>query len=77
MTKEENRARMPMVTAIVDEFREVFGPGVRVTYAREGDVEVGKPMPKPARWYNTKSTELTPTVEKVILAYAPRRKKRR
>jgi hypothetical protein len=50
MTKEEqareNRARMPIVTAVVDEYREVFGPGIRVTYAKENGIEIGTPMPK-------------------------------
>ena len=37
----KNRAAMPAFGALLDEWRAVFGP-VRVLYAREGDVEVGK-----------------------------------
>lgn len=36
-----NRALMPEFSAVVDEFRRVFGTGVRVLYAKEGGVEVG------------------------------------
>lgn len=36
-----NRARMPEVSRIVDEFREAFGPQVRAFYAKEGGVEMG------------------------------------
>ena len=40
--KQRNREAMPQTAAIVDEFRRVFGPGVRVLWAREGELEVGK-----------------------------------
>lgn len=33
----ENRARMPETARTVDEFREAFGPGCRVLWAREGE----------------------------------------
>ena len=34
---------MPQVAKIVDAFREVF-PSVTVGYAKEGDIEIGKPI---------------------------------
>lgn len=40
----ENRRRMPGVTAVVDEYREVFGD-VRVVWAKEGGVEIGSKGP--------------------------------
>lgn len=40
--KEENRARMPKVAALVDSFREEFGDGVKVLYASENGCTVGK-----------------------------------
>jgi len=39
---ERNRAAMPGVAAIVDHLRDVFGPGVRVLWAKEGDKEIGR-----------------------------------
>ena len=41
-TKQRNRDAMPQTAAIVDEFRGVFGRGVRVRWAREGELEVGR-----------------------------------
>ncbi|MBK0392103.1 hypothetical protein [Ramlibacter algicola] len=38
--KSRNRARMPTVAKLVDEYREVF-PGLKVTYASEGGVTLG------------------------------------
>ncbi len=39
---EENRRRMPSVTKFVDGIREIFGDGVRVTFASENGVEMGR-----------------------------------
>ena len=33
---------MPSVGKAVDEFRSIFGPGVRVLWAKEGEYEAGK-----------------------------------
>lgn len=41
MSREENRKTMPVVTRIVDDFKELFGD-VKVTYANEGGRELGK-----------------------------------
>lgn len=41
-TKEMLRQCMPSVAKVVDEFRSVFGPSVRVLWAREGEYEAGK-----------------------------------
>ena len=42
---ERNRAAFPDVAQIVDDFRAVFGPGVKVLYATENGREIGKPQP--------------------------------
>ena len=62
MTREENRARMPIVTAWVDMMRAEFGE-VRVTYASENGLTLGKPLPvgfvahpSPEHW-NAKSSK--------------------
>jgi hypothetical protein len=39
---EEFRQACPVVTAVADKFREAFGPDVRLTFAAENGVEVGK-----------------------------------
>lgn len=39
---ERNRAAMPQVTAIVDEWRK-HAPGMRVTHAREAGRVIGSP----------------------------------
>ena len=46
MSREENRARMPMVTAFVDAFREVFGEDCKVIYASENGLTLGTPGPR-------------------------------
>lgn len=45
LTTEDIKRRFPECTAIVDEFRAVFGPGVRPRYFKEGDHEMGRPSP--------------------------------
>lgn len=42
-SREQNRARMPLVAAALDQFRAAFGPGVRVLYASENGHELGSP----------------------------------
>ena len=39
----ENRARMPQVSAWVDQTREEF-PGAKVTYAKEGEYKFGEKL---------------------------------
>lgn len=43
MTDErtKNRERMPTIAAVIDDFRRVFGPGVKLLYAMENGHEVG------------------------------------
>jgi hypothetical protein len=41
MSKADNRARMPTVAAIVDEFRAFLGNGGKVIYASENGHEIG------------------------------------
>ena len=38
---ERNRAAMPTIAAVLDDFRKHFGPGVRVLYASENGHELG------------------------------------
>jgi len=38
----ENARAMPAVAAIVAEYRRVFGPEVKLRWAREGEREVGR-----------------------------------
>lgn len=50
VSKEENkreqiRREFPACTSIVDEFREVFGPGVKPLYFNEAGKTMGKPQP--------------------------------
>jgi hypothetical protein len=40
--KLSNRNRAPFTAETVDVYREVFGDGVKVLYAREGDFETGE-----------------------------------
>lgn len=46
---EDNRKRMPWVASIVDECRKHFGEGVKVLYAKENGIEVGK-KPDPSKY---------------------------
>ena len=39
---KRNRQRFPLNAMVVDEFRSVFGPGVRIRYLSEGGNEMGK-----------------------------------
>lgn len=41
MSKDDNRARMPQIAAIVDQIR-AQGIAVKVLYAKENGVELGK-----------------------------------
>jgi hypothetical protein len=46
VTKEQVREMFPECVAFADEMRELFGPGVKVTYMMESGREVGTPTPK-------------------------------
>jgi hypothetical protein len=46
VTKEQVREMFPECVAFADEMRELFGPGVKVTYMAENGREVGTPSPK-------------------------------
>ena len=39
--KEKNRARFPVATKVIDEFRRAFGDSCKVLYAREGALKMG------------------------------------
>jgi hypothetical protein len=43
MTKDEIASAMPICTAFARSMREVFGDEVRLTFAEEGGVVLGKP----------------------------------
>lgn len=42
LTKELLRERMPITSLIVDRYRAIFGAGIKVVWAKEGEFEVGK-----------------------------------
>lgn len=42
MSKDQNRQTMPIVASLVDNFRDIFGQDLKVTYAKENGREVGK-----------------------------------
>ncbi|MDC8446442.1 MAG: hypothetical protein LV471_11020 [Nitrosomonas sp.] len=42
MNKEEVRKNFPECCSVADEFRKVFGNGVRLIYAKENGMEIGK-----------------------------------
>lgn len=58
--RSANRARMPIVASIVDEYRQQF-PGLKVVYAQENGITVGtKPRDEnvfdiPANYFPCKS----------------------
>lgn len=43
--EQKSRRLFPEFSKVMDEYRAVFGPGVRCTWAREGDNEMGKRQP--------------------------------
>ena len=43
-SKQSNRELMPVVAKIIDEFTAVFGPGIKVLWAKEGGTELGTPL---------------------------------
>jgi hypothetical protein len=42
--KQNNRELMPGVAKMIDEFTAVFGPGMKVLWAKEGGIELGVPI---------------------------------
>lgn len=42
--KQQNRSMFPTAALVVDAFRDVFGPSVKLTYASEGGNTVGNPL---------------------------------
>jgi hypothetical protein len=40
--RQRNRERMPVTAATMDAFREAFGNGVRLVWACEDGIEVGR-----------------------------------
>lgn len=42
MNKEEVRKNFPECCSVADEFRKAFGNGVRLIYAKENGMEIGK-----------------------------------
>lgn len=75
MSREENRARMPMVTAFVDAMRAEFGEDCKVIYASENGLTLGTPMPRIEGVSQPQSIQSTTPSEKIRYAYALRRKK--
>jgi len=46
VTREQVREMFPECVAFADEMRELFGPGVKPVYMREGNREIGVASPK-------------------------------
>lgn len=46
----DNRSAFPATALIVDEFREVFGEGVKLVYAEEGGKTIGRKPAEPRRF---------------------------
>ncbi len=44
--KADNRASFPFTASVVDELREIFGPGVRVQWAEENGKTIGTRGPE-------------------------------
>jgi hypothetical protein len=40
--REKNRERMPLCTAFIDDMRQAFGDGIKVKYASENGIVLGK-----------------------------------
>lgn len=55
-TVDEVRAQFPNAVAIADQFREVFGDGVKLVYAEEGGKSIGYKNPEKGTW-------ITPSVQ--------------
>lgn len=41
-TKEQVRSLFPECVRAANDFRDVFGPGIRLVFAREGNNEIGE-----------------------------------
>lgn len=54
---QADRQAMPIVARVVDEFRRVFGPGIKVMYAEEAGRRLGTP---PASAMDTPATHVPP-----------------
>lgn len=48
--RADNRAQFPNAAAVVDMFRAVFGPGVKLLYAEEDGRTIGKKPPAPVKF---------------------------
>ena len=44
MSKDQNRADFPVAAAMIDQFREVFGPGVKLLWAEENGKSIGRKL---------------------------------
>ncbi|MBU3588248.1 hypothetical protein ICN30_10420 [Polynucleobacter sp. 31A-FELB] len=42
LTREALHRDMPLIAQLVAQYRAVFGPGLKVLWAKEGEFEVGK-----------------------------------
>ena len=64
--KQQVRAKFPRCIAVGDEFRNVFGPGVRLVYASEGGQAVGTASPEPERFITPDRMVLAPVVVEAV-----------
>ena len=42
--RKSNRDAFPVTAAVVDQFRGVFGDGVKVSFVQEGNASIGKAL---------------------------------
>lgn len=49
-SKASVRERFPQMIAVADEFKQVFGAGVKLVYVREGDDELGDANKEVGKW---------------------------
>lgn len=51
---KRNREAMPTIAGVVDLFMKHFGDGIKITYAKENGVEIGR---KPEDWPETEGSQ--------------------
>lgn len=63
MNKDEVRCLFPKCIEFADKMRDVFGPGVKLTYAEEGGLSIGKKSESDA--------EMTVRLSEIVLHSRP------
>lgn len=63
LSKEEFRTLFPECTAFADEVRKIFGDGVKMVYAKENGLEVGRRPDPHEKGVNIRDLDFTPLVK--------------